>query len=880
MKRLKLKGKIVLPTALLIIILLVTTLAIAVVQYNSFVDYLLDRRMETAANGLREFAEDARRISIDLGIEVAADPRVIAGVMAEGTPEEIHANLMQIGLQIKEELPITFFTFMSRDGIALARTAQPDNFNDPIATPSLLMALQGEVSVAYSRVQYWEIPIRSAVPIIYQSEIVGGLVTAFAVDDETSLAMLRERYDAEFTIFVGDMRVASTLVDLDGNSIVGTPMTDEAILERVFRQQQEYIVTTEIFGTTYNAFYLPLVDPDGHVFGTIFMGLPIQHLMTQRNNVILIVAGLGMAGLAAALLIMFWIAGKLTRPITRLANLVTDVSQGKVNVNIDVSALPQDEIGGLTQDVYTLVDVIKNINSEIQTKSQRIINGNLQKVDSDFEAKGDYKKILEGVDDIADSVSKYLDEITCGIVLFDTDYRFSFINAYNKKLGFTDALLGKTLREAMGVDGDFLATKLEEAARSDKPVNYPTEINRPDGSKIHSDHTMVALKDRTGKNVAFMNVAFEMTDMVNAQKRSEKISAYQENETQKIIEALKKDLAQGILNFDVVPAPHDSDTEKSALSFKQIGDTMKSTLAVIKQYNDEITSVLAAISRGDLTTVIAREFVGDFKAIKDSLNNISATLNKTMSEIASASEQVLSGAKQISASAIDLANGASQQASSIEELNASVDLINQQTQSNAQNANEANSLSNTSTANAREGNDAMQQTLGAMNQIKDASNNISKIIRTIQDIAFQTNLLALNAAVEAARAGEHGKGFAVVAEEVRSLAARSQEAASETTTLIGTSITTVDSGADIARSTAETLNTIVENANKVLNVVSEISSSSQEQAEAISQVVQGLQQISQVVQSNSAVSEETAAASEELNSQAELLQQLVGYFKL
>jgi len=167
-----------------------------------------------------------------------------------------------------------------------------------------------------------------------------------------------------------------------------------------------------------------------------------------------------------------------------------------------------------------------------------------------------------------------------------------------------------------------------------------------------------------------------------------------------------------------------------------------------------------------------------------------------------------------------------------------------------------------------------------MQDIKDASGNITKIIKTIQDIAFQTNLLALNAAVEAARAGEHGKGFSIVAEEVRNLAIRSQTAAAETTSLIENSNDRVETGSAIANSTAESLDTIVENANKVKDIVGDISTASQNQAEAISQVGFGIEEISGIVQSNSTISEETAAAAQELNSQAEQLQSLVGHFKL
>jgi len=170
--------------------------------------------------------------------------------------------------------------------------------------------------------------------------------------------------------------------------------------------------------------------------------------------------------------------------------------------------------------------------------------------------------------------------------------------------------------------------------------------------------------------------------------------------------------------------------------------------------------------------------------------------------------------------------------------------------------------------------------LMAMVQIKESSKGISKIIKVIQDIAFQTNLLSLNAAVEAAHAGQYGKGFGVVAEEIRSLAARSQQSSVETTALIEDSISRVESGANIAESTSQSLDTIVESASDVLEIINNISSASKDQAEAIAQFSNGLETISQVVQSNSTISVETATASEELSSQAELLQQLVAFFRL
>lgn len=311
-----------------------------------------------------------------------------------------------------------------------------------------------------------------------------------------------------------------------------------------------------------------------------------------------------------------------------------------------------------------------------------------------------------------------------------------------------------------------------------------------------------------------------------------------------------------------------------------IKTSLNTTIETLSSYLGELNYILGEMANGNLNVSTTVDYKGDFIALKNSLNNIVSSFNDILKEMNSAAEEVASGARQVSDSSQALSEGSTEQASAVEELTASMTQIAAQTKQNAVNANQANELAVNAKENAETGNSQMKEMLQSMEEINESSSNISKIIKVIDEIAFQTNILALNAAVEAARAGQHGKGFAVVAEEVRNLAARSSNAAKETTVLIEGSIKKVEDGTKIANETAEALVKIVDGIEQTANLVADIAAASNEQATAIAQVNTGISQVSDVTQNNSATAEESAAASQQLSSQAELLQDMVGKFKL
>jgi methyl-accepting chemotaxis protein len=359
----------------------------------------------------------------------------------------------------------------------------------------------------------------------------------------------------------------------------------------------------------------------------------------------------------------------------------------------------------------------------------------------------------------------------------------------------------------------------------------------------------------------------------------EKQAAYMEEGVQELLQSMDR-LSEGELHLHLEVQEPDEDTKAAHNILSAIAGKLLESVANIRGYIGEIASVLAGVSAGNLSVDVTSEFKGDFAELKTSINNIVSSLNTVLTDINIAAEQVAAGTRQVSDGSQAISQGATEQASSIEELTASVSEIASQTRDNAANADKANALSTAAMESAKRGSEQMEALETAMKAIDEASLDIAKIIKVIDDIAFQTNILALNAAVEAARAGVHGKGFGVVAEEVRNLAAKSAEAANKTAALIEGSVKKTEAGTRLASGTAKELNGIVEAVERAAKLVSGIAVASNEQATAILQVNRGIEQMSQVVQQNSATSEEAAAATEELSAQAQLLKTKVDRFTL
>ncbi len=473
------------------------------------------------------------------------------------------------------------------------------------------------------------------------------------------------------------------------------------------------------------------------------------------------------------------------------------------------------------------------------------------------------------LDSISDIVSSILIEDTGGIFLVDT--RTDTIIGHRD-----EAVVGEKLSESGGMyayaaerikDGDIGLGLYEDTYIQIAEVEGSSWIAVAYVSKAE---VLAELYDLTRTMTAVSIIAvFILTLLVIIQTR--RIIGRPVKE----LSLVATRIAEGELNQTIRYKSRD-ELGILAYNFNRVTERLRDYI----KYINEIADVLREIAKGNLAYELKSEYAGEFAKIRSSLEDIAVELNAAVGQMKASSRDVAAGAAQISGSAVSLSQGSTEQAAEVEALAGHIGEVSDSVRKIAQDAQQTSSISKEVREGLLMSNTKMQNMTEVIQKISDKSNEIHKIVKTIDDIAFQTNILALNAAVEAARAGESGKGFAVVAEEVRILAGKSANAAKETTELLGETISSMEEGVNAAEDTAQSMLNAAELAEKMGSLIDDIAENTKQQAATTEEISHGIDQIAIVVQSNVDMVESSAAASEELSGQANALRELVSRFRL
>jgi len=372
------------------------------------------------------------------------------------------------------------------------------------------------------------------------------------------------------------------------------------------------------------------------------------------------------------------------------------------------------------------------------------------------------------------------------------------------------------------------------------------------------------------------------SEMVLEKQRFEKLSEYQKAGTNAILRSFEEGLDKGITKFEFEPVPHDADTAEAANSFANISKMLEVYAVKLATLVKETSQNLQELSNGNFCNemAISRNYPGDFATIKISIDELICSTVALVSEIQNATTQVKTYSEQVAQSSRKLTSSFEEQATTMKEIKVAVDFLTEKTHKNAKKADTANNLAEMVNAVANDGVRQMELMQVAMDEISRSSQEVAKVMSTIEGIAFRTNILALNASVEAAQAGKHSKGFGVIANEVRTLAERCAEAARNTAQMLYVSESRIHAGILKSIDTSMAFRNTTEVIMEINQTIANIAEISHEQAEEISKIQSSMELVHNRALNNELAIQNNVAVSEELSSQANILMSLVERFKL
>jgi methyl-accepting chemotaxis protein len=584
-----------------------------------------------------------------------------------------------------------------------------------------------------------------------------------------------------------------------------------------------------------------------------------------------------------SLLLLWAITRSIVRPIGECMELADSVAAGRIDMEVRVETT--EETGKLKSAMAGMIAAIRRMGADVTRLSDAAVQGKLSIRADASKHEGEYRRIVEGVNETLDAVigplnvtAKYVEDISKGVIpptitdKYNGDFNVIKTNLNSVVKMMNDLLAETDIIIKAAADGE-----LDKRADANKFLGGWNQLVKGVNDTIANIVNPLMVTANYVDNVSKGVIPPQITDVYKGQYNIIKTNL---NSVVLMMSDLLKEadiLVNAALSGSLSTR---AEADKFQGGWKELMVGFNKTLDAVLEPINEAAGVLDQVAARDMTALVKGEYKGDHAKIKLSLNTAVMNLENALSQVGEATQQVASASGQISSGSQSLAQGANEQASSLEEVSASLEEMASMTRQSSDNAVAAKTLAGEADDHARSGTEAMARMSTAIVKIKDSSDQTAKIVKTIDEIAMQTNLLALNAAVEAARAGEAGRGFAVVAEEVRNLAQRSAQAAKNTADMIAESVKNAEDGVRISSEVSVSFEKIATSSKKVNDLIGELASASREQAQGIKEVNSAVSQMDKVTQQNAANAEESASASEELSSQAQELQAMVGQFRL